>query len=291
MVWVTVEWRTENCWAHNNLHFWSKGLDDMFQNAHPEKHNSIHADLINSQSSATSVSQIYISAPLNSYKQKSYGEVDDNDHDANGFDMFWYVLMPSTELGSLPSTPSSHPVRFERYPWRGWLAANPFFVQCWREKGWVFSNEPTKPPGCSAIQKSAPFYGHSMMGCPRGSLVLWTCETTRICWASVAWMLAAVPNPCALMQLCRRNPTGLSGGKCWYTFHTRRRSEYIGYLQFAAARKDWPLRCHHQISPITKTRSCQTSEGQRSCCSSSNIEYSLVFPIFLNEHHKIIPSP
>jgi hypothetical protein len=61
MFWVTVEWRTENCWARNNLLFWfflvkTIIVDGMIQNAHPE--NIIQIMRISSNHKFTYLSQL-----------------------------------------------------------------------------------------------------------------------------------------------------------------------------------------------------------------------------------------
>ena len=69
MFWVTVEWRTENCWARNNLLFWFFFGQNNYCRWHdskcsPWKHHSNHADLIKSQ---VHLPQSTITAPLDSY--------------------------------------------------------------------------------------------------------------------------------------------------------------------------------------------------------------------------------
>lgn len=131
MFWVTVEWRTENCWARNNLLFWFFFGQNNYCRWHdskcsPWKHHSNHADLIKSQ---VHLPQSTITAPLDSYDLEILQThimmmtMTTMQMVLTCFDMF------ATQLGALPSTPSSHPVRFEKDPsrWKGWLAANPDF--------------------------------------------------------------------------------------------------------------------------------------------------------------------
>ena len=66
---------------------------------------------------------------------------------------------------------------------------------------------------------SAPFYGHSMMGCPK-----WGLEPGWICRASVALNAGSGTKPMCSHVTMRfadgilQDPTGLFGGKCRWTF-------------------------------------------------------------------------